>query len=202
MRALVSYIVRVGFLCRKELLVLLADPQSRAMMFLPALLQSLLFGYGATYDLTNAPYAVLDLSRGAASTALLARVDGTGVFNRVATLRSAAEIADVIDRGDALLVLSIPGDFEARLAAGQSAPLQMILDGRNSTTAGAAAGLRRRDRCRVQPDPGRRAADRRRASGVVQPEPRIAVEPHAGADWRPQHAPDVAPVRVVGRAGT
>jgi hypothetical protein len=50
-----------------KLLVLLADPQSRAMMFLPALLQSLLFGYGATYDLTNAPYAVLDLSRGAAS---------------------------------------------------------------------------------------------------------------------------------------
>ena len=140
MRALVGYIVRVGFLCRKELLVLLADPQSRAMMFLPALLQSLLFGYGATYDLTNAPYAVLDLSRGAASTALLARVDGTGVFNRVATLRSASEIADVIDRGDALLVLSIPGDFEARLAAGQAAPLQMILDGRNSTTAGAAAG--------------------------------------------------------------
>ena len=77
MRALVSYIVRVGFLCRKELLVLLADPQSRAMIS-PALLQSLLFGYGATYDLTNAPYAVLDLSRGAASTALLARVDGTG----------------------------------------------------------------------------------------------------------------------------
>jgi len=141
MRALIDYIVRVGFLCRKELLVLLSDPQSRAMIFAPALLQSLLFGYGATYDLTNAPYAVLDLSRGAASTALLARVDGTGVFNRVATLSSASEIAGVIDRGDALLVLSIPGDFEARLAAGQSAPLQMILDGRNSTTAGAAAGF-------------------------------------------------------------
>ena len=141
MRALIDYIVRVGFLCRKELLVLLSDPQSRAMIFAPALLQSLLFGYGATYDLTNAPYAVLDLSRGAASTALLARVDGTGVFNRVATLSSASEIAGVIDSGDALLVLSIPGDFEARLAGGQSAPLQMILDGRNSTTAGAAAGF-------------------------------------------------------------
>src|SRR6476469_4361421 len=140
MRALIVYLVRIGFLCRKELLVLLSDPQSRAMIFAPALLQSLLFGYGATYDLTNAPYAVLDLSRGAASTALLARVDGTGVFHRVATLRSASEIAGVIDRGDALLVLSIPSDFEARLAAGRGAPMQMILDGRNSSTAGAAAG--------------------------------------------------------------
>ena len=52
----------------------------------------------------------------------------------------APEIADVIDSGQVLLVLSIPDDFEARLAAGRSAPLQMILDGRNSNTAGAAAG--------------------------------------------------------------
>ena len=120
--------------------MLLADPQSRAMIFMPALLQALLFGYGATYDLTNASYAVLDLSHSAASTALLARVDGTGVFNRVATLRSASEIGDAIDHGGALLVLNIPNDFEPRLTAGQTAPLQMILDGRNSSTAGAAAG--------------------------------------------------------------
>jgi ABC-2 type transport system permease protein len=140
MSGLITYVGRVGVLCRKELLMLLADPQTRAMLFLPALLQSLLFGYGATYDLTNAPYAVLDLSRGAASTTLLARIDGTGVFTRVATLQSSAQIADVIDRGDALLVVSIPADFEPRLAAGVGAPVQMILDGRNSTTAGAAAG--------------------------------------------------------------
>src|SRR3954462_2807888 len=114
MRTLASYVVPVGFLWRKELLVLLSDPQSRAMMFLPALLQSLLFGYGATYDMTNAPYAVLDLSRGPASMALLARMERTGVFHRVATLRSASDIAGVIDRGDALLVLSVPSDFEAR----------------------------------------------------------------------------------------
>src|SRR3954464_1847304 len=137
---MLDFMAPVVFLCRKELLMLVKEPASRAMMFLPALLQSLLFGYGATYDLTNAPYAVLDLSRGASSLALLARVDGTGVFNRVATLRSASEIAGVIDRGDALLVLSIPGDFETRLAAGEAAPLQLILDGRNSDTAGAAAG--------------------------------------------------------------
>jgi ABC-2 type transport system permease protein len=54
-------------------------------------------------------------------------------------LNSSHQIAEVIDAGDALLVLSIPPDFEARLAAGGRAPLQVILDGRNSSTAGAAA---------------------------------------------------------------
>ena len=52
------------------------------ILFAPALMQALLFGYGATYDLNHAPYAVLDQSRSAASTELLARLDGAGVFTR------------------------------------------------------------------------------------------------------------------------
>ena len=124
----------------KEMRALLKDPSSRALLLVPALMQSLLFGYGATYDLTHAPYAVLDESRSAASADLLARLDGTGVFSRTASLSSASQIAGVIDDGQALLVLTIPGDFESRLSAGESAPVQLILDGRNSATAGAAAG--------------------------------------------------------------
>ena len=139
MSALIAVVVRIAFLVRKELLALLKEPSSRVILFAPALVQSLLFGYGATYDLKHVPYAVLDQSRGAASTELLARLDGTGVFKRASTLGNAQQIAPAIDGGRVLLVLSIPADFESLLAAGQPAPLQMILDGRNSSTAGAAA---------------------------------------------------------------
>lgn len=126
-------------LCRKEFLAVVQDPASRVVLVVPVILQSLLFGYGATFDLTNVPYAVLDQSRGEASMKLLARLDGTGAFHRVATLQAPRQIAQVVDAGDALLVLHFPADFESRLAAGQAAPLQLILDGRNSTTAGNAA---------------------------------------------------------------
>lgn len=139
MRTLLEYVIGIAFLCRKELLMLAKDRRSRALIVMPAIMQSLLFGYGATFDLKYAPYAVLDLSGGGVSSRLLAKLSGTGVFRRVATLRSTAEIADVIDRGSALVVLVVPADFESRMAAGESAPMQMILDGRNSTTAGAAA---------------------------------------------------------------
>lgn len=135
----ITYIFQILFLIRKEMLALVKDPANRALLFAPAIMQALLFGYGATYDLTNAPYAVLDQSRGAASTELLARLDGTGVFERVATLTSSSQIAAQIDTGDALLVISIPSDFENRLATGREAPLQLILDGRNSSTAGLAS---------------------------------------------------------------
>lgn len=135
----IATLVRIGFLCRKELLALLKDPSSRAILIAPAIVQSLLFGYGATYDLTHAPYAVLDQSHGATAVELVDRLDGTGVFKREQVLASTAGIAPAIDDDGVLLVLVIPPDFERRLAGGQTAPLQLILDGRNSSTAGAAA---------------------------------------------------------------
>lgn len=133
-------LAQIGALILKELLTLIKEPSSRVILFAPALMQALLFGYGATYDLKQAPYALLDQSHSAASLELLARLDGTGVFVREATLASTQQIASEIDTGRALMVISIPPDFATRLAARQSAPLQVILDGRNSSTAGTAAG--------------------------------------------------------------
>lgn len=139
MRALSAYLASTLTIVRKELLALFKDPSNRVLLFVPALLQALLFGYGATYDLTHVPYAVLDQNRGAASSQLLARLDGTDVFERVATLTSSDQIAGMIDRNEAILVIAVPPGFDAALAAGEQTALQLILDGRNSATAGAAA---------------------------------------------------------------
>ena len=140
MLAFFHYLLRLANLCQKEFIAVLKDPANRVILIVPPILQSMLFGYAANFDLTNVPYAVLDESRGGASTELIARFDGTGVFHRVATLDSASQISDVIDTGSALLVVHFSPDFERLLSAGHSAPLQVILDGRNSTTAGSAAG--------------------------------------------------------------
>ena len=74
-------------LVRKELLALIKEPASRALLIAPAFLQALLYGYGATYDLTHVPYAVLDQSRSAASTELLARMMNN-ISAMVAQIRS------------------------------------------------------------------------------------------------------------------
>lgn len=139
MTKLTNYLSQILFLVIKELRALLKDPSSRALLVTPALMQSLLFGYGATYDLTRATYAVLDQSHGHTATQIFAHLNGTGVFRQTATLSSADQIAAMIDGDKALLVISVPEDFERRLAAGEQAPLQVILDGRNSSTAGLAA---------------------------------------------------------------
>jgi ABC-2 type transport system permease protein len=136
---MLDFLRRIASLCRKELLAIFKDPANRVILIVPSLIESFLFGYAATYDLTNVPYALLDQSRGSHATELVARLDGSGVFHRVATLRTQKDITDVIDAGDALVVVQIGQRFEQQLNAGEAAPVQLILDARNSNTAGSAA---------------------------------------------------------------
>jgi ABC-2 type transport system permease protein len=130
---------RMLALARKELLAVLKDPRSRLSLLLPPILQCLIFGYAATYDLTNVPYAVLDQARTAASGELLAGLDGSGVFHRVANLDREADIATYINNQRAVLVIQIGQDFDRQLARGEPAVIQVIADGRNSNTAGTAS---------------------------------------------------------------
>jgi ABC-2 type transport system permease protein len=131
---------RILALIRKELLAMFKDPKSRIVLVLPPILQCLIFGYAASYDLNNVPYAVLDHDHSAASAELVAKLDGSGTFTRIATLQRTSDIAQFINEARVLLVVVIDRDFERRMMAGMPAKLQIIADGRNSNTAGTAQG--------------------------------------------------------------
>jgi ABC-2 type transport system permease protein len=129
---------RILTLIRKELLAILKDPRSRFTVLGPPILQTLIFGYAATYDLNQVRYAVYDQDRSEASRQFLASMDGSGVFRRVANLRDQREIGPLIDSRRVLVIVQIGQDFERRLVLGQPADLQVVADGRNSNTAGTA----------------------------------------------------------------
>jgi ABC-2 type transport system permease protein len=133
-------LLRILSLVRKEMIALLRDPRTRVILFLPALIQSLLFGYAASFDLNHAPYAVLDEDRSSASRELLAGFDGSGVFQIVADVRQASEMEAAINSRQALIGVRIPVDFERQLEAGLPVNIQVIADGRNSNTAATALG--------------------------------------------------------------
>ena len=135
-----SSFLRILALIRKEFLAVLKDPRSRFIIFLPPILQCMIFGYAASFDLSSTPYAVLNLDNSTASTDLLSRLDGSGVFRRQANLYSPKDISAWIDSSRALLVIRIDQDFERRLLAGETAQVEVIADGRNSNTAGTALG--------------------------------------------------------------
>jgi ABC-2 type transport system permease protein len=128
------------FMSGKELLAILKDPSSRVILMMPVLVQSMLFGYAATFDLTNASYALFDQSHSAASADLIAKIEGNGIFKRALSVQREADAAAAIEREQVLFVLRVGPRFEPQLQAGENAPVQLIVDARNSNTAGTAAG--------------------------------------------------------------
>lgn len=167
---MIDTLLRVAALMRKELLAILKDPRTRLSIILPPILQCLIYGYVATYDLNQVQYAVLDKDRSAASRELLAGLDGSGVFRRVADLSRPAEITRIIENGHALLVVQIEQDFARRLMSGSFADVQVIADGRNSNTAGTAMSY---------------------VNAIIE---------QFNADWRAQHNQGDPPVRLNMRA--
>ncbi|MGD2063555.1 MAG: ABC transporter permease [Nitrospirota bacterium] len=126
---------RIVALTLKELLELLRDKRTRFLLIIPPIIQLIVFSYAATFDLNDITLAIYDQDRSAASRELIARIAGSPHFHVVAHLDHDGEIAPLIDRKDALMVLHVGERFSAELARGDTATVQVILDGRNSNTA-------------------------------------------------------------------
>lgn len=122
-------------LARKELLALLRDKRGRFLLVGPPIAQLLVFGFAATFDLQHASLAIYNQDRGMVARELIARFRGSPNFEVVAELTGDAEIAPLIDRREALLVLHFGPDFSSRVLSGDSGQLQVVVDGRNSNTA-------------------------------------------------------------------
>src|SRR6516225_8064325 len=116
---MLNSLLRIFALVRKELLATLKDPRSRFSILIPPMLQCLIFGYAASYDLNDVPYVVFDQDRSEASRELLARLDGTGVFRRAATVYNESEMKSAINDRRALVAVQISQDFQRRLMAGE-----------------------------------------------------------------------------------
>lgn len=129
---------RIAALIRKELRVILKDPRSRLVLVLPPVLQCLIFGYAATFDLDRVPYALVDQDRSDASRKFAGRLDGSRIFARVATFDRIDEAEPYLLDNKAVLIVAISADFESDLMAGLPGAVQVIADGRNSNTASIA----------------------------------------------------------------
>ncbi len=126
---------RIIALMIKEFLALLKDKQSRVVLIAPPLIQLLVFGYAATYDLNHISYAVYNEDTGAPARNFLSNLEGSPTFHLAARLTADNQIAPLIDAKKVLLALHLDPYFTRDLLLGRPAKLQVIIDGRDSNTA-------------------------------------------------------------------
>ncbi len=124
----------------KEFLELKRDKGARFLLIVPPILQMLLFGSAATFEVHHVPIAVLDLDHSQESRDLIARFTSSNRFDVVNVAQSQRQINATIDSSDAAVALVVRAGFAELLRKGQGAPLQVIVDGTNSNTALIALG--------------------------------------------------------------
>jgi ABC-2 type transport system permease protein len=131
---------RLRHMLVKELIQLFRDPKSRFALFVPVLVQIVVFGYAATFEIKHVPTAVLDYDNSYESRDLLARFQASRYFDVRYRVRSDAAIRRLIDASDVAIAIKINAGFSELLRKNDSAPIQLILDGTNSNTAIIAVG--------------------------------------------------------------
>lgn len=126
---------RLRALILKEFLAVWQDKKSRMVIIVPPILQLLVFGYAATFDVSHIATAVYNEDSGRHSRDLIARFEGAPAFEKVRTFSRVSQFAEALDAKDVSLILHIGPTFSADLLAKRPAKVQLIVDGRQSNTA-------------------------------------------------------------------
>jgi ABC-2 type transport system permease protein len=119
----------------KELIQVVRDKRTRFILIGPPILQMLVFGYAANFDIRNVSTAILDLDNSQQSRELVSRFTSSPYFNVQQQLSDAREAHRLIENGSTTIALEIDAGFAQKLEKGQTAPLQVIVDATNSNTA-------------------------------------------------------------------
>jgi ABC-2 type transport system permease protein len=131
---------RIRVMLRKELIQALRDPRMRLLLFVPPMIQLLIFGFAVNMDVDHTRIAWMDLDRTPLSRELLAKFEGSGRFEVVGLPRSEEDVQRTLDRGEAQAVVRVAPNFERDVKRGRPTEVQVLIDGTNSNTASIVAG--------------------------------------------------------------
>lgn len=138
-------LLRLLAIAWKELQHLRRDRLTLALVLLLPTMQFLLFGFAINTDARHLPLAVLDRDASAGSYDLVRRLEATTYFDAVGAVADYGDAERALREGRASAVLVVPAGWSRARAAGDPAPVQLLIDASDpltmSSAAAAASGL-------------------------------------------------------------
>ena len=145
---------RLWALVRKEVQQILRDRQLIKLLIIPPTLQLLIYGFALNPEVHNLRLGVVDYAQVAASRELVSALTANRIFLAASYPSSERELARQVERGELTAGLVIPPNFNRRLAAGDSAEVQVFIDGVDANSAGIASGYIQQILRRFRPQTG------------------------------------------------
>jgi ABC-2 type transport system permease protein len=127
--------LRIRELVRKEFIQLFSDRRNRAMMLVFPFIQMFIFGYVVNYDITNIRVAMLDNSKTYESRKLADSFTGSKIFHITNNVADERQMTELLLREKVDMGIKIDHDFASIIRKGQTAPIQILVDGSMSNMA-------------------------------------------------------------------
>lgn len=131
---------RIKHIVIKEFIQLFRDKRTVFFLFVTPVIQLLMFGYVATFDVNSISTAFYDLDKSSESRELEQQLTSSGYFAVQYRPSSEEEVTDLIERGKALCAIQVNSGFAKDLKRGMPTQIQVIVDGTDSNTAMIAMG--------------------------------------------------------------
>lgn len=128
------------YFIRKELQQLKRDPKMFLIVLLAPVLQTILLGYAATFDIDNIDIIVLNKDKSAESKKYIEKLVHSGYFTLKKYTDDYKEVEFYLLSGEALAGIVIPNNFEKNLLNGKTTKVQIVIDGSDGTKGSIAIG--------------------------------------------------------------
>jgi ABC-2 type transport system permease protein len=124
----------------KEFLAVWRDKRTRSVLIVPPILQLFLFSFAATLEVKNISIGILNQDNGVHSFELSQRLIASPYFSNIISLQGEEQVKETLDMQDALVVVKFLPNFSRIVERGETATMQVLLDGRRSNAATIAGG--------------------------------------------------------------
>ncbi|HXN47408.1 MAG TPA: ABC transporter permease [Bryobacteraceae bacterium] len=130
---------RIREIVFKEFRQTLREPRMRILLFVPPLVQLLVFGYAVNLDVDHVRIAWFDRDQTSQSRDLLAAFQGSPRFDLVAVPSSDKDVQRLLDESRVHAVISVFPGFGRDIERGVTTSVEVLVDGSNSNTASIAS---------------------------------------------------------------
>ena len=126
---------RIRVIVIKEFRQALREPRMRFVLFLPPILQMVIFGFAVNLDVTDAKIGWMDNDRTPVSRELRDAFEASPNFRLTELPRDDQEIKDLLDHGDVMAIIRVLPGFGKDVKRGDASAVQILVEGSNSNTA-------------------------------------------------------------------
>ncbi len=130
--------VRIRELIRKEFIQLFREKKNMPMIFISPFIMMIIFGYVVSSDVNDVKVGILDRSQTRESRMFTDAVDANRTFQLTYFAADNDDLEDILLHRNVDMVIKIGPDFSDKIRKGDSAVIQILVDGSMSNMASKA----------------------------------------------------------------